>query len=258
MAYEGRDGLLAGLTVTDSVTAVRVERSTGALTIERLRVIGGEDGIVTSGGAASVLVTDVSADGMSNDAIRTDSPGVQIVGGQIRGGHTGLDLRAATTVTGIHVGRASTGIRAAATAAVTLDGVTIDAETVGVTAERGSAVSLNNSSVHARHATRGDVHLAGVNDLSQPLNLLGVIGLPLLLLALVLEFLHLLRQLQHQRAGSRESLRRWHAMATTQPTSPSTVATTCAACGSRANPATAARTALDASTVTTCEACIAA
>jgi hypothetical protein len=258
LAYDGRDGLLAGLTITDNVTAVRVERGSGALTIDKLRVIGGEDGLVASRDTASVLVTDVSAHGVSNDAIRTDSPGMQIVGGQIRGGHTGLDLRAATTVTGIQVGRASTGIRAAATAAVILDKVTIDAETVGVAAERGSAVSLNNSSVHAPHATRGDVHLTGVNDLSQPLNLLGVIGLPLLLLALVLEFLHLLRQLQHQRAGSRESLRRWHAMATTEPTSPSTVATTCAACGSRAIPATASQTALDANTVRTCEACIAA
>jgi hypothetical protein len=86
---------------------------------------------------------------------------MQIVGGQIRGGHTGLDLRAATTLIGMHVGLASTGIRAAAAAAVTLDEVTIDTETVGVTAEPGSAVSLNNSSVHAPHATRGDVHLTG-------------------------------------------------------------------------------------------------
>ena len=126
-------------------------------------------------------------------------------------------MRAETTVTGIDVALASTGIRAADTAAVILNGVTIDAETVGVAAERGSTVNLISSSVHAPHTTRGDVHLTGVNDLSQPLNLLGVIGLPLLLLALVLEFLHLFRQLHRQRALRRESLRRWHAIATAEP-----------------------------------------
>jgi hypothetical protein len=117
-----------------------------------------------------------------------------------------------------------------------LDEVTVDTEAVGVTAEPGSAVILNNSSVHALHATRGDVRMSGANDLSQPLNLLGVIGLPLILLALVLEFLHLLHQLRRKRASSREYLRRWQALATTPPRSRSEAATACSACGARPGP----------------------
>jgi hypothetical protein len=258
VTYDGRDGLLGDLTITDSSTAVRVEGGAGALTIDKLSVVGGEDGLVTSRGTQSILVTGMSVDGVSNDAVRTDSPGMHIVGGQIRGGHTGLDLRAATTITGTHVAGAATGIHAAAAAAVILDNVTIDTEAVGVAAAPGSAVTLKNSSVHAPHAIRGDVDLAGINDLSQPLNLLGVIGLPLLLIALMLEFLHLFRQLQRQRVLSRESLRRWRAMAAAAPTPPSTAPESCPTCGSRVTPATASRTVTDAGIARACEACIAA
>ena len=54
---------------------------------------------------------------------------------------------------------------------------------------------MRNSSAHALEAVRGTVTLRGVNDLSlPPINLLGAIGLPLILLAIVLELLHLLRQ----------------------------------------------------------------
>ena len=56
-------------------------------------------------------------------------------------------------------------------------------------------VTLRNSTVHALEAVRGTVTLLGVNDLSlPPLNLLGAIGLPLIVLAVLLEVLHLLRQ----------------------------------------------------------------
>src|SRR3954453_5458037 len=54
------------------------------------------------------------------------------------------------------------------------------------------AVTLDNSTVHTLQAARGTLTLLGVNDLSlPPLNLLGAIGLPWILLALLLEALHL-------------------------------------------------------------------
>ena len=89
MAYDGRDGLLQGLTVNDCATAVRVDHGAGSLAIDRLRISGGENGLVTSNATAAILVRDLSADGVGNDAIRTESPGMQMLGGQIRGGHTG-------------------------------------------------------------------------------------------------------------------------------------------------------------------------
>ena len=102
---------------------------------------------------------------------------------------------------------------------------------------------------HALHATRGDVRLSGVNDLNlPPLNLLGVIGLPLILLALVLEFLHLLGQIRRKRSRSREYLRMWEAMATAEFGLRSTGATVCT-CDTPTAP--------DSSTAETCDACVA-
>jgi copper-binding protein NosD len=249
MAYDGRDGLLQGLTVNDCATAVRVDHGAGSLAIDRLRISGGENGLVTSNATAAILVRDLSADGVGNDAIRTESPGMQVLGGQIRGGHTGMDLRAPTTVSGTRISLASIGIHAGSDGLVALDGVTIEAETVGVAAEQGSAVTLHNSVAHALHATRGDVRLSGVNDLNlPPLNLLGVIGLPLILLALVLEFLHLLGQIRRKRSRSREYLRRWEAMATAEFGLRSTGATVCT-CDTPTAP--------DSSTAETCDACVA-
>jgi Right handed beta helix region len=218
IAYDGRDGLLEGLTVDDCSVAVRVDRGSGLLTIGELRIGGGEDGLVASGAVAGIQVKNLVADGVSNDAIRSESPGMQIIGGQIRGGRTGLDLRAATTATAMQISLASIGVRAGAGGPIVLDRVTIDTEAVGVDAEQGSATTIHDSTAHALHAIRGDVRLSGVNDISlPPPNLLGVIGLPLILLALVLEFVHLLRQMGRKRADSREALRRWHAMATSRP-----------------------------------------
>ena len=54
---------------------------------------------------------------------------------------------------------------------------------------------LTASRVHALEAVRGQVGQAGPNELSlPPLNLLGAIGIPLILLAIVLEQVHTRRQ----------------------------------------------------------------
>jgi hypothetical protein len=193
MEIGGHDTLLDGLIVKDSRAALRVERGAAGVTADGVSLIGGNDGLVTSGGTSGIVVKNLSADGVGN-AVRSLSAGVRITGGQIRGGATGLDLQAAATVTGIQIGLTSTGIRARATDPISIDAVRVDAVAVGVEAQPGSVVTLRNSAVHALEAVRGTVTLRGINDLSlPPLNLLGAIGLPLIVLA-VLELLHLLRQ----------------------------------------------------------------
>jgi copper-binding protein NosD len=195
MQIGGHDTVLDGLTVKDSRTALRVERGAVGVTATNVSLIGGTDGLVTSGGTAGIAVNDLSADGVGDDAVRTLSPGLHITGGQIRGGTTGMDLQAATTVAGIQIGLTTTGIRARAPDPITLDKVRIDAVSVGVEAQPGSAVTLASSTVHALQAVRGTLTLLGANDLSlPPLNLLGAIGLPLIVLAIALEALHVLRQ----------------------------------------------------------------
>jgi len=192
-AIGGKGTQIDGLTVKNSRTGVRVERGAGDVSASNMTLVGGDDGLVTSGGTTGIVVKNLITDGVDN-ALRNLSSGMQITGGTIRGGRTGMDLQAGTTVNGMQVGLTTTGIRARAAEPIALDGVTVDAVSVGVESQPGSAVTLRDSSVHALEAVRGQVTLLANNDLSlPPLNLLGAIGLPLILLAVVLEVAHLLR-----------------------------------------------------------------
>jgi hypothetical protein len=67
---------------------------------------------------------------------------------------------------------------------------------VGVNVASGTPVMLTNSRVHALQAVRGTLNPDGKgNDLSlPPMNLLGAIGVPLIILALILEATHSMRQ----------------------------------------------------------------
>jgi hypothetical protein len=192
-AIGGKGTQIDGLTVKNSRTGVRVERGAGDVNADNVTLIGGDDGLVTSGGSTGVVVKNLTTDGVDN-ALRNLSSGMQITGGTIRGGRTGMDLQAGTTVNGIQVGLTTTGIRARAVEPIALDGVSVDAVSVGVESQPGTAVTLRDSSVHALEAVRGQVTLLGNTDLSlPPLNFLGAIGLPLILLAVMLEVAHLLR-----------------------------------------------------------------
>ena len=128
--------------------------------------------------------------------MRNFSPGAQIIGGHITGGLTGLDLESATTVSGVAVGLSNEGVRARTNEPVTIDNVSVDAVAVGVNIADGTPFTLTNSRVHALQAVRGTLTPADTgNDLSLPsLNLLGAIGVPLVILALILEALHSMRQ----------------------------------------------------------------
>ena len=193
IAIGGKGTQIDGLTVKNSRTGVRVERGAGDVNANNVTLIGGDDGLVTSGGSTGVVVKNLTTDGVDN-ALRNLSSGMQITGGTIRGGRTGMDLQAGTTVNGIQVGLTTTGIRARAVEPIALDGVSVDAVSVGVESQPGTAVTLRDSSVHALEAVRGQVTLLGNTDLSlPPLNFLGAIGLPLILLAVMLEVAHLLR-----------------------------------------------------------------
>ena len=66
MAIGGHDTLLDGLTVKGSRTGVRVERGAGGVTANKLSLIGGDDGLVTSGGTTGVVVNDLTTDGVDN------------------------------------------------------------------------------------------------------------------------------------------------------------------------------------------------
>ena len=71
----------------------------------------------------------------------------------------------------------------------------MNAIAVGINAAAGSPFLLTGSRIHALQAVRGELHQQGPNDLSlPPLNLLAAIGIPLILLAILLEQVHTVRQ----------------------------------------------------------------
>jgi hypothetical protein len=81
----GHNTLLDGLTAKDSRAALRIERRADGVTVNKASLIGGTDGLVNSAGTSGVVVAELTADDVGNDAVRSLSPGMQITGGQIRG-----------------------------------------------------------------------------------------------------------------------------------------------------------------------------
>ena len=191
----GKQVELDGVTVSDSRSALRIERGADAITTTGMTVSGGDDGIVTSPGATHITIRDLTASGVRNDSIRTGSVDAVITGGQITGGSTGIDVAAPATITGTAVSESNVGIRSSSQQLVRAAQVDVAAIAIGITVDPGANFVLADSKVRALEAVRGTLTQEGVNELSlPPLNLLAAIGLPLVLFALLLEVLHVLRQ----------------------------------------------------------------
>jgi hypothetical protein len=129
------------------------------------------------------------------DAVRTFSPAGRITGARITGGTTGIDAAASTTITNTTINASEEGIHSQSPELVYASQITVDALELGINTAPGSPFLLTDSRVHALESVRGEIDQQGVNDLSlPPLNLLSAIGVPLILLAIVLEELHTARQ----------------------------------------------------------------
>ncbi len=191
----GSDVELRDVSVSHSRTDVRAERGAEGLTAVGLRVTGGQDGVVVSPGATRVVLHDLTAYGVENDAVRSFSPDTRILGGTITGATTGINVAAPTTISGTAITLVDNGIRTRSAGLVQAEGVEVNAIEVGIDAGPGSPLVISRSSIHALESVRGELVQDGSNDLSlPPLNLLGAIGIPLVLLALVLQHIHLARQ----------------------------------------------------------------
>jgi nitrous oxidase accessory protein NosD len=205
VAVGGAGVEVRNVAVTDSQTAVRVERGADGVTLAGLRLRGGVDGVVATAGTRGLVLDNLSAMAVGNDAVRSFSPDTRITGGRIVGATCGITAGAATTITQVSMSLVDNGIRARTREPVRAEAVDIDAVGVGVDVATESQVVIADSRVHAMEAVRGEFTQQGTNELSlPPLNLLGAIGIPLILLALILEMVHVARQ---RRAVGRR--RRW-------------------------------------------------
>lgn len=199
----GRQMRLTDVIVVGSQTAATVERGAADVVLERLTINGGTDGFIANPGTTGVVVRDLAADGIANTAIRALSPDEQITGGRIDGSVTGVDVQAPTTLTGVEIVGADTGVRARTPQNIRADQLDITAVSVGINIADGTPFVLSGSRVHALESIRGTTAQQGTNDLSLPaLSLLGAIGVPLVLLAFLLEGVAVLR---HRRWNRRRN-----------------------------------------------------
>jgi len=206
VSISGHEVTLDKLTVNDSATGVRVERGAGDVTAQGLNLSGGDDGFVALTATKGIVLRNLTVDGASRAALRTFSPDLQLVNGRLTGSATGIDAGAATTISAITIGGVDEGIRARSLEAIKVTDADVSALTVGINAAPGSPISLVDSRVDALEAIRGNVQQTGANHLSlPPLNLLGAIGVPLILLALILEQVQAVRQGTVRRATRRRS-----------------------------------------------------
>lgn len=129
--------------------------------------------------------------------MRTSSPNAQILGGRISNSPTGIDAEAATTIKGTEISEVNVGIRARSADLVAADDVSVSAMTSGINVADGSPFVLTDSRVDALEAVSGEAQYQGLNSLSlPPLKVLGVIGFPLVLLAMLLDQVQRFRQRQ--------------------------------------------------------------
>jgi hypothetical protein len=195
VAVNGANIALTGVHLSGSRSAVRVERGAHDIRLTGLTIDGGRDGLVTAAGTSGLVVSDITVTDVESDAVRTFTPDARITGAEIIGGGTGLDIAAGATITNSTITAAREGIRSRSVEPVYASGVTVDTTELGVNSAEGSPFTLVDSNVHALESVRGVISQQGTNDLSlPPLNLLGAIGVPLIILAVVLEELHSYRQ----------------------------------------------------------------
>jgi hypothetical protein len=194
-ALDGADIALTGVQISDARSGIRVERGAHDIRIIDATLTGGEDGLVTAPATTGLVVSGLTVEHVESDGVRTFSPNARITGTRITGGGTGLDLAAGATITNSTIVAAREGIRSRSPEPVYASGVTVDTTELGVNSAEGSPFTLVDSNVHALESVRGVINQQGSNDLSlPPLNLLGAIGIPLIILAVVLEELHSYRQ----------------------------------------------------------------
>jgi hypothetical protein len=188
IAIGGQHVALNQVAIADSATALRLERGAGDVAATGLTLTGGDDGVVALSATNSVILRNLVADGVKRTAVRTASSGLQILDSRITGSATGIDTGAATTIANVIIDDADEGIRSRSRDLVVVDDTIVSALSVGVNAAPGSPVQLVSSQIDALKALRGVIDQDGANDVSlPPLNVLGAIGVPLILLAVILE-----------------------------------------------------------------------
>jgi hypothetical protein len=127
--------------------------------------------------------------------VDAESHGTSITGGTISGGDTGVDAGAAVSLSGTAISGASIGLHAAAGVEVRADRISIRALRTGAHLEDGGGLLLSGSTVLAPVGIKGRVVYSGHNTVAlPPFPWLGIVAIAAIVLGLLLETVHALRQ----------------------------------------------------------------
>jgi len=184
----GGDTQVRSLSVIGAAAAVRISPTAHGVNVVDSSISGGGDGFLIARGAQGVILTNPTIRGPSRNGIKTASANARIIGGRIIGGATGINARAATTVSGTAITNAGDGVRTSPGGGVAADHIDVLGGNVGVKVEPNTTITVTDSRIRSRDSLRGTVTLVGDNVVSPPpFNWIAALGVLFVLLALVLE-----------------------------------------------------------------------
>jgi len=190
-----QDVRLEDVRIGGSELGVRIHGKASRIALTDVTIGDSRNGVLVTGTATTVSLTDVVTAAISERGVSSASDGLQLSGGRISAGVTGIALRADADLVGVRVERAQTGIHVSH--GVTASGTRIDvlALRTGVKVDPTGRFDLTDSRVRAQNAFVGAVHQHGHIVASlPPLPWFGIAGVVLLLCAAGFEAVHRVRQ----------------------------------------------------------------
>jgi hypothetical protein len=192
---------LAQVTVNNSQDGLHIYRQATGIDAQDVTITGGGNGVVASAATSDIRLSNLIVQGVSNDAVATSSPGLIISGGRLSGGNTGVNARAPMTLTALTINQVTEGIHVQQKVHATGTDINVLAEKTGIKADPAADFVLTNSSVHAPVSLKGNIILQGINDIGlPPVPWLAVVGLCAVCAAILLQFVHRVRQRKHMRS----------------------------------------------------------
>jgi hypothetical protein len=190
VSISASDAAVRQVAVDDCLVGLRIAGHAARAAVSDTRISGGHSGVLIGPNTSAVTLSRVTT-GVSGTGVSTAGPGTIIDLTRIDGGLTGINARAATTITASSVGGAAEGVHSGPGAWITGTRLDLLAAASGIKVEPGGRFVLTDSRVRAHVALRGAVTLLGRNTVSPPpFNWVGAFGVLFVGVALLLQLLH--------------------------------------------------------------------
>ena len=190
VSISASDAAVRQVAVDDCPVGLRIAGHAARAAVSDTRITGGHSGVLIGPNTSAVTLSRVTT-GVGGTGVSTAGPGTTIDLTRIDGGLTGINARAATTITASSVGGAAEAVHGGPGAQITGTRLDLLAAASGIKVDPGGRFVLTDSRVRAHVALRGAVTLLGRNTVSPPpFNWIGAFGVLFVGMALLLQVLH--------------------------------------------------------------------